>query len=47
MMEQARVAAADIDLGFLWEVAGQEEFGFAELAAEYFGHARQPMKLPA
>lgn len=37
MMEQARVVAAEMDLGFLWEVAGQEEFGFTELAAEYFG----------
>ncbi|HTD05599.1 ribonuclease catalytic domain-containing protein [Undibacterium sp.] len=42
LMEQARLAAADIDLEFLWEVAGQEEFGFAELGAEYFGHAPKP-----
>ncbi len=42
LMEQAKSAAADIDLEFLWEVAGQEEFGFAELGAEYFGHAPKP-----
>ncbi|MDC8758740.1 ribonuclease catalytic domain-containing protein [Janthinobacterium fluminis] len=39
LQEQAKAVAADIDLDFLWEVAGQEEFGFAELGAEYFGHA--------
>ncbi|MBC3878285.1 RNB domain-containing ribonuclease [Undibacterium sp. FT79W] len=44
LIEQARAAAADIDLEFLWEVAGQEEFGFAELGAEYFGHAPQPVE---
>ena len=37
---RTRKAIADeVDLDFLWEVAGQEEFGFAELGAEYFGHA--------
>ncbi|QJQ07228.1 RNB domain-containing ribonuclease [Undibacterium piscinae] len=44
LMEQAKLAAADIDLEFLWEVAGQEEFGFAELGAEYFGHAPQAVE---
>ncbi len=42
LMEQAKTIAADIDLDFLWEVAGEEEFGFAELGAEYFGHAPLP-----
>ncbi|NYE61845.1 exoribonuclease-2 [Duganella sp. 1224] len=42
LMEQAKAIAADVDLEFLWEVAGEEEFGFAELGAEYFGHAPQP-----
>jgi exoribonuclease-2 len=36
--------AADVDLEFLWEVAGGEEFGFAELGAEYFGHAPLPFE---
>jgi exoribonuclease-2 len=39
LLEQAKAICADVDLEFLWEVAGQEEFGFAELGAEYFGHA--------
>ena len=44
LIEQAKAAAAEIDLEFLWEVAGQEEFGFAELGTEYFGHAPQPVE---
>jgi exoribonuclease-2 len=42
LLQEARAAADDIDLDFLWEVAGQEEFGFAELGAEYFGHDPKP-----
>jgi exoribonuclease-2 len=41
-MTDAQAIAADIDLDFLWEVAGQEEFGFAELGTEYFGHDPKP-----
>jgi exoribonuclease-2 len=36
-METAKRLAAEIDADFLWEVAGSEEFGFAELAADYHG----------
>jgi exoribonuclease-2 len=42
LMAAARAIAAEVDLDFLWEVAGQEEFGFAELGTEYFGHAPLP-----
>ncbi|CAN5418802.1 RNB domain-containing ribonuclease [soil metagenome] len=41
-MADAHALAADIDLDFLWEVAGAEEFAFAALGSEYFGHAPQP-----
>jgi exoribonuclease-2 len=44
LLEQAKAVAQDVDLDFLWEVAGQEEFGFAELGAEYFGHAPLPFE---
>jgi exoribonuclease-2 len=44
LMQQAQAVADEIDLEFLWEVAGQEEFGFAELGAEYFGHAPYPQE---
>ena len=30
LIEQANASSAEIDLDFQWEVAGQEEFGFAE-----------------
>src|SRR6478735_3697531 len=42
LLKEAQAIADDIELDFLWEVAGEEEFGFAELGAEYFGHAPQP-----
>jgi len=44
LLEQAKAIATDVDLEFLWEVAGQEEFGFVELGAEYFGHAPLPFE---
>ncbi|MBY0572972.1 MAG: RNB domain-containing ribonuclease, partial [Undibacterium sp.] len=37
LIEAAKQIASEIDLEFLWEVAGQEEFSFTELGAEYFG----------
>ncbi|SHG36341.1 ribonuclease catalytic domain-containing protein [Massilia sp. CF038] len=39
LLDAAKAIAADVDFEFLWEVAGQEEFGFMDLGAEYFGHA--------
>jgi exoribonuclease-2 len=42
LLTDAQTIADEIDLDFLWEVAGQEEFGFAELGAEYFGHDPRP-----
>jgi exoribonuclease II len=37
VMEQARAAKEELDLDFLWEVAGDAEFGFEDLAREYHG----------
>lgn len=36
---RAHELAGAIDVGFLWEVSGEEEFGFDELAREYYGSA--------
>ena len=36
-LNEAEREAEAIDLDFLWEVAPKDEFGFAELATEYFG----------
>jgi len=37
LLDEARTIAAEIDLDFLWEVAGEEEFSFSELGKDYFG----------
>jgi exoribonuclease-2 len=44
LMNDARTLADEIDLDFLWEVAGQEEFGFSDLGTEYFGHEPRPQE---
>jgi exoribonuclease-2 len=38
VMEGARALREELDLDFLWEVAGDAEFGFEALAQDYFGH---------
>src|SRR5208283_3206170 len=43
-MGQAEGIALDIDVEFLWECSPQDEFGFDALAAEYFGHAPNPVE---
>lgn len=42
MMSRANVLAGDIDIAFLWEVAGTDEFPVEQLGEEYFGHAPRP-----
>lgn len=37
MVRQTGELTAEIDLDFLWECAPADEFGFGELAAEYYG----------
>ncbi|HKO66609.1 MAG TPA: RNB domain-containing ribonuclease, partial [Burkholderiaceae bacterium] len=37
LIERAQSQAGLIDLDFLWEVAPQDDFGFVELARDYFG----------
>jgi exoribonuclease-2 len=37
LMGQGSQAAADIDLPLAWEFAPEDEFGFAQLASDYFG----------
>ena len=39
LIAEAQRLAGDLDPNFLWEVSGDDEFGFADLAREYFGHA--------
>jgi exoribonuclease-2 len=42
LVPQAEKLAEALDVPFLWEAMGSGEFGFAELAREYFGHAPSP-----
>jgi len=39
LLVQAETLAEDIEVDFLWEVGPTAEFGFAEMAADYFGAA--------
>ncbi len=43
-LERAHATAEDIEVDFLWQVCGTDEFGFADLAAEYFGRAPEPVE---
>ena len=38
LLARAEAGAEELDLEFLWEVCGDEEFGFADFAADYHGH---------
>src|SRR5574340_1152912 len=42
VMTEAEMLAAELDADFLWEAAGTGEFGFEQLAQEYYGHAPRP-----
>jgi exoribonuclease-2 len=43
-MERAQQIAADIDIDFLWQCCGADEFSYETLAREYFGHAPQAVE---
>jgi exoribonuclease-2 len=42
VMAEAETLSEDLDADFLWEAAGTDEFGFEQLAQEYYGHAPHP-----
>jgi len=42
VMSAAEKLGEELDADFLWEAAGSEEFGFEQLAGEYYGHAPTP-----
>ena len=47
LIAEAQTQARELDANFLWEVSSDEEFGFADLAREYFGHAPAPVEAAA
>ena len=46
-MPQAQRASEDLDVDFLWECSSGDEFDYAELAAEYYGHKPAPVESAA
>ncbi len=46
-MEQAQQEAESLAADFLWECCGEAEFGFEEIAAEYFGSKPTPVQAAA
>jgi exoribonuclease-2 len=44
LLSEAHALAGDIDPAFLWEASGGGEFGFVDLATEYFGHPPSPVE---
>ncbi len=44
LLGRAEAVAADIDTDFLWEASGDAEFGFGDLAREYFGRTPDPVE---
>ena len=46
-MTQAEPIAEGIEVDFLWECCPPDEFGFEQIAAEYFGHTPNPLEAAA
>jgi exoribonuclease-2 len=46
-MADAQKASEELDPQFLWEATGGEEFGFEDLAREYYGRAPTPQEATA
>ena len=38
LLDRAEAESEGLDVEFLWEVSSEDEFGFGELAQEYYGH---------
>jgi exoribonuclease-2 len=47
VMAEAETLSEELDADFLWEAAGSDEFGFEQLAQEYYGHAPRPAESAA
>lgn len=47
LLPRAEAEAEQLDTDFLWEVCGEDEFGFEEFAEEYFGHTPNTVEAAA
>lgn len=47
LQQEAEQIATDIDVDFLWQCCGEQEFGFLDLAREYCGREPNPVEAAA
>lgn len=47
LLGKADALTAEMDTEFLWEMCGDDEFAFADFAADYFGHTPSPVESTA
>ena len=47
LVAEAQRQARELDPDFLWEVSGEDDFGYTDLAREYYGHAPGPVEAAA
>ncbi|HKE39269.1 MAG TPA: RNB domain-containing ribonuclease [Casimicrobiaceae bacterium] len=47
LLADAQALASELDPNFLWEVSGEREFAFTELATDYFGRVPRPAESAA
>ncbi|MEN3113296.1 ribonuclease catalytic domain-containing protein [Uliginosibacterium paludis] len=47
LLPKAEAEAAGMETDFLWEMCGEDEFAFAEFAADYFGHTPSAVEASA
>ena len=43
-MDEVNAKAEDLEVPFLWECCGEPEFGFEELAQDYYGQVPSPVE---
>jgi len=46
-LEEAHKSAESVDVDFLWECCGEDEFSYDKLARDYYGHAPAPLESAA
>jgi len=47
LLAEAQRETRELDPNFLWEVSGDDDFGYADLARDYYGHSPGPVEAAA
>ena len=47
LLADAQKETRELDPNFLWDVSGDDDFAFADLARDYYGHAPRPVEAAA